>query len=133
MAASNPIRIDNSLYEQAAAEADKQKRSTPKQVEYWAELGQACDGLLSQADAVRLREGLLKLEPALTAPIDTETVFANLETARESGALTQQVTQAALIYQVSETHPGYLEQIGTDGQVRVGQFKNGTFKPLKQN
>ena len=131
MAASNPIRIDRSLFEQAAAEADRQKRSIPKQVEYWAELGQICDGLLSHADAIRLREGLLKIEPDNTAPIDTDAVFANLNAARNSGALTNSVTRAKVIYQISESHPGYLEQLEPDGNVVIGQFKSGKFQPKK--
>jgi len=131
MAASNPIRIDRSLFEQAAAEADRQKRSIPKQVEYWAELGQICDGLLSHADAIRLREGLLKIEPDNTTPIDTDAVFADLNTARNSGALTNSVTRAKVIYQISESHPGYLEQLEPDGNVVIGQFKSGKFQPKK--
>lgn len=131
MAASNPIRIDRSLFEQAAAEADRQKRSTPKQVEYWAELGQACDGVLSHADAVRLREGLLTLEPCESAPVDADAVFATLDAARISGSLRNKVTMAKTIYQVSEDHPGYLEQIEPDGNVIVGQFERGKFKPKR--
>ena len=129
MAASNPIRIDRSLMEQAAAEADRQKRSTPKQVEYWAELGQVCDGLLSHADAVRLREGLLKLEPCESAPVDADTVFTNLDAARTDGSLSNKVTTARTIFQVSEDHPGYLEQIKPGGNIIVGQFEGGKFKP----
>jgi hypothetical protein len=128
MAASNPIRIDRTLFEQAAAEADRQKRSTPKQVEYWAELGQACDGLLNHADAVRLREGLLKLEPCESAPVNPDSVFATLDDARDDGSLSNQVTTAKTIYQASDSHPGYLEQVNTDGEVIVGQFERGKFK-----
>jgi hypothetical protein len=129
MAASNPIRIDKELFEQAAAEADRQKRSIPKQVEYWAELGQICDGLITHADAIRLREGLLKIEPDDTTPIDADEVFADLDVARESRSLKNLITQAKAIYQASEQHAGYLEQIDTGGNVLVGQFKNGKFQP----
>jgi hypothetical protein len=129
MAASNPIRIDKELFEQAAAEADWQKRSIPKQVEYWAELGQICDGLITHADAIRLREGLLKIEPDDTTPIDADEVFADLDAARESRSLKNLITQAKTIYQASEQHAGYLEQIDTGGNVLVGQFKNGKFQP----
>jgi hypothetical protein len=131
MAASNPIRIDRSLFEQAAAEADRQKRSTPKQVEYWAELGQVCDGLLSHADAVRLREGLLKLEPCESTPVNAEDVFATLDANRDDGSLSHTVTSAKTIYQVSDQHPGYLEQIEPEGNVIVGQFERGKFRPKR--
>jgi hypothetical protein len=131
MAASNPIRIDRSLFEQAAAEADRQKRSTPKQVEYWAELGQVCDGLLSHADAVRLREGLLKLEPCESTPVNAEDVFTTLDANRDDGSLSHNVTTAKTIYQVSDQHPGYLEQIEPEGNVIIGQFERGKFRPKR--
>lgn len=130
MATSAPIRLDKELFAQAVAEAERQKRTAPKQIEYWAELGQALDGLLSREDVIRLREGLLRLEPANAAPADPDAIFAELEAARLGGALSERVTNARIIYQVSTRKRGYLEQKHPDGRVVVGQFKDGVFIPL---
>lgn len=130
MAASHPIRLDALLLEQAAAEAKRQKRTAPKQIEYWAELGRVLDGLLSREDAIRLREGLLRLEPRSASPVDPEEIFSDLEAARREGNLPDRVTKARVVYQASERRPGYLDQKHPDGRVVVGQFANGSFEPI---
>ena len=131
MSATAPIRLDKDLLADAATEAQRQKRTAPKQIEYWAELGQTLEGVLTREDLIQLREGLLRLEPVNAAPVSADDVFANLENARRKGSLQQQVTQARAIYQASESHPGYLEKIQANGQILIGRFENGKFHAHK--
>jgi hypothetical protein len=56
-----------------------------------------------------------------------------LEAQRQAGTLTQTVTSSTIKYQSSLTHPGYLEQIDQNGNVLVGQFKNGEFVSIDEH
>jgi hypothetical protein len=40
---SSPVRIKETLYEEARARASAEHRSTAEQVSYWATLGKACE------------------------------------------------------------------------------------------
>lgn len=129
MAATVPVRMDKELVAQASAEAERQKRTAPKQIEYWAALGQTLEGVIGQEDVIRLREGLLRLQPVNASPVDADRVFATVDAARTTSKRSTRVTSARVIYQASRDHPRYLEQIHADGRVIVGRFENGQFKP----
>ena len=58
--------------------------------------------------------------------VNPEELFRNLEIKRDYGTLAQQVTTNSFKYQVSVTHPGYLERI-ENGTITIGQFNNGEF------
>jgi len=62
--------------------------------------------------------------------IDIDTVFAELESDRKHKALKKDLTSSSIIYQISETHEGYLEQINENGDVLIGQFEDGVFRPI---
>ena len=128
MSSTAPIRLDKTLLAQAADEAERRKRTAPKQIEYWAELGQVLDGVLSREDAIRLRGGLLRLAPRDAQPVAADDVFSDLEYARTEGRLPARVTRARIVYQASTRAPGYLEQQHPDGRVVVGQFLDGVFQ-----
>ena len=130
MAATVPVRLDKKLIALAAAEAEHQKRTAPKQIEYWAALGQSLEGVLGRDDVIRLRAGLSRVEPVNAAPLDVDSVFAAVESARAVGDLSVHVTGARIIYQASRENPAYLEQIHPNGRIVVGRFEDGTFQPL---
>lgn len=131
MAVSSPLRLDHKLVEAAAAMAHLFKRTTPRQIEYWAELGRAVERELDAETVIALREGLaqLRVEPIQSVPLAADDVFAGLDVARDSGLLSQHISAAKLRYQASQVVPGLLEQIHPDGRVVVGQFRNGQFIP----
>ena len=126
---NGPIRLDPDLLTEAANEAVRQHRSTPKQIEFWAALGKAADGLLTQEDLLALRTGLLRLEVVDSPRINPTEVRQEVEASRDR--LKGEVTRARHVYQASLSHPGYIEQIHPDGLVVVGRFENGTFVPAK--
>ncbi|MBZ2168286.1 MULTISPECIES: ParD-like family protein [Marinobacter] len=126
---SSPIRLDPKLLQDAAAVGKVARRSTPQQIQYWAEIGQMVADSLSQEDLVALSQGLLtvKLERKDVQPPSTDTVLADVAQLSESGALTRQLTASGPVYQASASHPGYLEQVQPNGHVVVGYFENGVF------
>lgn len=131
MATSSPLRLDEKLVVAAAARGSLEKRTTPRQIEYWAELGRAIERDLDAQTLLAVREGLarIRVEPVSSQPVASEDVFAALELAQSSGRLSRDVSAAAIRYQASRSMPGLLEQIQADGKVVTGRFENGRFIP----
>lgn len=126
---SIPVRLDDRLVRHAAAEGQISHRSTPKQIELWAELGRRIADEVSPQDVLALTQGLKKLRlerVTVTAP-DTDRLWDQVDSARESGALSQQIQQDRVVYQASSRHPGYLEALHPDGTKVTGEFRDGVF------
>jgi hypothetical protein len=126
---SIPVRLDGRLVQEAAAEAQLNRRSTPKQIEFWAEIGQLVADKLAPEDLLALSQGLisLKLERVQVNPPDSAAIWETVEQARDSGKLARDLQQDRVVYQASSEHPGYLEALYPDGSRAVGSFKNGRF------
>ena len=128
---ASPLRLSAALVEAAEKEGALQKRSAPKQIEFWAELGKAVDGVIDAADVVAVIQGLrkIKVEPVKSMAVDARDVFDSLETIRESGGLAEKVTSAAVYYEASLSRPGLLDRvISRTGERQTGQFHKGVFK-----
>jgi len=134
MASSNPLRLDGELVRAAGAVARRNKRTVPRQIEYWAELGRAIEALVDPATLIALQEGLARLvvETASSEPVRPADVFADLEHTRADSSLSARVSPSRVRYQASEETPGYLEQIRPDGTKTVGQFRSGRFVAFKK-
>lgn len=126
---SMPVRLDQTLVRHAAAEAALNHRSTPKQIELWAELGQLIAGKINSEDLLALTQGLMELrvERIKGKPVPTDKLWQQLESDRQSGVLAQGVKTGRTVYQAHPERPGYLEEIKPDGSRRTGQFQNGRF------
>lgn len=129
MPTSHPLRLDRGLVKAAAREGEIFKRSIPRQIEYWAELGRAIAGQCDPLDLIKVREGLARLtiEPVKTTAVSSDTVFFDLEHARTNGELVGMVSATGPRYQASAANPGFLEQINPDGTRVVGKFSSGRF------
>ena len=128
---ASPLRLSAALVEAAEKEGAVQKRSAPKQIEFWAELGKAVDGVIDSADVVAVVQGLrkIKVEPVKSMAVDSRDVFDSLETIRESGGLAEKVTSAAVYYEASLSRPGLLDRVSSrTGERQTGQFHKGVFK-----
>ncbi len=128
---ASPLRLSAALVEAAEKEGAVQKRSAPKQIEFWAELGKAVDGVIDAADVVAVILGLrkIKVEPVKSMAVDSRDVFDSLETIRESGGLAEKVTSAAVYYEASLSRPGLLDRVSSrTGERQTGQFHKGVFK-----
>lgn len=127
---ANPLRIDSELVAAAERSAAVYKRSIPKQLEYWAELGRAIERVVSIEDIIAVKENIKKivLEPVAAKNADPNKVFASLEKKRKNGTLAQEVTSAAVYYEASLKHPGLIDRIDSaTGNRQSGYFQNGEF------
>jgi hypothetical protein len=128
---ASPLRLNAALIEAAEREGAVQKRSVPRQIEFWAELGKAVESVVGPADVVAVIQGIkrIKVEPVASIAVDPGDVFDSIETDRKSGALGKKVTSAAIYYQTSLSQPGLLDRVNAStGERQTGLFRNGEFK-----
>jgi len=127
--ALSPVRLQDDLMQAAKSTGKRFHRSTAEQIEYWADIGRKVSTVLDPDTLISIATGLtqVKVEPIYGKPINPDDVFNLLEAQRQQGTLTQTVTDSAIKYQSSLTQPGYLERIDQEGNILVGQFKNGEF------
>ena len=128
---ANPMRLSKALVEAAERESVIQKRSIPKQIEFWAELGKAVEGVMNPTDVVAATQGFkkIKVEPADSMAVKPRDVFDSIESSRRKGTLAAEVTSAAIYYEASLSRPGLLDRVNVStGERQTGQFHNGVFK-----
>lgn len=127
----SPLRLDEALIREAEAEARLHRRSVPKQIEYWADLGRRMSRLVSPEDLIQVQMGLRRIQFVDTQPppVDADAVFADMDARREQGALAKEVTGSAVVYQAVPGRAGVLERIDRDGRRQQGVFRNGEFVP----
>ncbi len=128
--ANSPIRLNSSLLEAAEREASFQKRSIPKQIEYWADLGRAVEHAIDRTDVFAVLQGIkrLKLEDVESPVVSPEEVFDDLQTRIEQGRISDRLTAAAFYFEASKSRPGLLDRVDTaTGSRQTGQFKGGKF------
>jgi hypothetical protein len=128
---ASPMRLNPELIAAAEREAVLQRRSTPKQIEFWALLGQAVQSVVDYSDIIAVTQGLKKIniEQVESKTVAADDVFADLEKTREKGNLSAKVTTAGIYYEASRSRPGLLDRVDTaTGKRQTGQFQNGKFK-----
>jgi len=127
----SPLRLSSDLIEAAKTEAMVQKRSIPMQIEYWAELGRAVEGIIDLKDVFAVMQGVktIRLESAFSAPIDPSDVFNDLEKNSSSKDVLSKLTAAPFYYEGSRRRPGLLDKVNVKtGERQTGHFENGEFK-----
>ncbi|KAF3979586.1 MAG: hypothetical protein HFP76_06610 [Methylococcales symbiont of Iophon sp. n. MRB-2018] len=131
---ASPIRLQAELMQVAATTAKRFHRSTAEQIEYWVDLGRTVASTLDPDVLLSVASGLtlIKTETVISKPIDPAVVFQALEDNRKAGTLQKSVTSSTVRYQASTTQLGCLEQIDSNGNSRIGQFKNGQFIELNR-
>lgn len=130
----NPVRLNPELIAAAERASLVQKRSVPKQIEFWATIGKAMENVIEYSDIFAILQGLKKItvEPVSPAAAAPDDVFADLEARRSGGELAQEVTEAGIYYEASRTHAGMLDQINAQtGERATGRFHNGEFEALQ--
>lgn len=129
---STPVRLDDHLVHEAETEGAAHKRSPPKQIEYWAEIGKVVAQTTSTSDLLALMQGFAEVS-VTTLPSATASpakVFAALERDRAQATLEKEVTGAKVWYEASLTQPGLLDRVQADGQRETGHFRDGEFIPI---
>ncbi len=133
MSTSSPLRLDATLVRQAKATARLYKRSLPRQIEYWAELGRSVESMLTLEQLIAIREGLaiINVDHRETGPVSSDEVFRDIEQQRADEELSKRVSGTSTRYQASDSHPGRLERIAADGTRTTGVFEDGRFVPVE--
>ena len=127
---ASPMRLNSDLIEAAKMEGMVQKRSIPMQIEYWAELGRAVEGIIDLKDVFAVMQGVktVRLESAFSAPIDPSDVFNDLEKNSGTKDLSSKLTASPFYYEASRSSPGLLDRVNVKtGERRTGHFENGEF------
>lgn len=128
---ASPMRLDAALIEAATRVAGFYKRTVPKQIEFWAELGRAVERVIGLEDVIAVTQGLKKitLTPLQSRSVDPDDVLEVLVSKRSRGVLAAEVTQASFYYEASQTRPGFLDRVErATGKRETGRFQNGEFK-----
>ena len=127
------LRLNDDLVREAEIEALIHKRSSPKQIEYWAQIGKIVARSASRSELLALLQGFAKVEvnPLGSEPVNPSDVFAAVETSRSDGSLSESVSNAGIKYEASQTQAGYLDRVSPGGVRETVLFKNGEFTPVK--
>ena len=128
------IRLEQELYNSAEIEAERLKRSTSKQVEYWCEIGRLVAHKLSEADIQALANDMasIKVEPSISSSIDVNQIFSEIDEKVKSGNVATILKSGRIYYERSISHPGLIDRVNLDGTRSSGNFKNGVFIELEQ-
>jgi hypothetical protein len=128
---SIPLRLNDELVHDAETEGLIHKRSAPKQIEYWAQIGKAVAGSATGSDLLALMQGFARVQviPQPSGPVDADELFSAVNQARADGGLRQTVSRARIRYESSRTRPGLLDRVFPDGHRETGRFRNGEFIP----
>jgi hypothetical protein len=128
---TSPLRLDSTLVAAAKREGSIKKRSAPKQIEFWAELGKAVEQVLDYNDVFAVIQGLkkIKVESVKSVAVDPAAIFNALEDSRRSKKLAEKVTSATVYFEASRRRPGLLDRVNSvTGDRQTGKFCNGEFK-----
>jgi len=128
---TSPLRLDSTLVAAAKREGSINKRSAPKQIEFWAELGKAVEHVLNYNDIFAVIQGLkkIKVESVTSQAVDTDDIFNALENSRQSEKLADNVTSAGVYFEASRSRPGLLDRVNAvTGERQTGRFYNGKFR-----
>ena len=130
---STAIRLDDQLVQAAEIEAANHKRTPPKQIEYWAEIGKAVSRSARSSDLLALMQGIAQVSilPPQSVSVASDNVFDQLEEDRQQGTLSQKIAKTNYRYEASQTRPGLLDRVELNGTRQTGHFRDGEFVPLK--
>ncbi len=128
---STALRLDDDLIREAELEGRLNKRTTPKQIEFWADIGKQVAELVNPGDLIAVKQGFARLQvkSAPSTPVEPDEVFEALERDRANERLSALVTRASVYYEASRTQPGLLDRVRPDGTRETGHFRSGEFIP----
>jgi hypothetical protein len=125
-----PLRLSKSLMVEAERKGLLNKRTVPKQIEYWAELGKTIEKVLSYEDIIAVMEGIknISVEPLKSQPVDPDEIFNSIEKNRKAKKLSYKLTSAPVYFEASIKHSGLLDRVdAATGKRQSGRFVNGEF------
>lgn len=118
MSQQKPIRLNSDLMRKAEQEAALEHRSVPRQIEYWASLGQLMSRMMTSDQRLALMQGLvtLRLEESRPTDLSMDSILQELESDRQSGRLPERVSEAPVRYGVDPDNPSTLVAYTAEGK-----------------
>ena len=119
---SQPVKLSDSLVLDARITAEVGQRSIAGQIEFWAGLGRAVDGLLRGREVLALRtaHAVRPLSECLGSVNSSEGRQRVVDYLR---------SQPFPHYEAAPDHRGLLVRIDADGTRTLGRFVNRRFEP----
>ncbi len=123
------LRLPEDLVSRAEQQSAVARRSVPKQIEYWAQLGQLLESSLSATDIHSLLSGEKFVASARLANCvvpDANAVLRELEAARQGGTLNVSLEKPEATYDIADDGET-LRRTTPDGRTELGTFVDGQF------
>ena len=127
---SHALRIDSEIFGEAKAAAAMAHRTTPKQLEYWAKVGQLLCEQVPESDIFSLLSGQKYIANVLikeNQDVAVDEILGQLEHDRLAGTLSGSVSKAAIKYDMPAKSDGLIRQVDENGNESFGSFENGHF------
>jgi len=119
---SQPVKLSDSLVLDARLTAEVAQRSIAGQIEFWASLGRAVEGLLRGREVFALR----KTDTARPLSECFESIDSSEGHKRVADYLESRPFPH---YEAAPQHPGLLVRTDADGTRTLGRFINRRFEP----
>jgi hypothetical protein len=131
----SPMRLNESLVNEAEIIAGVMHRSTAEQIEYWSEMGKRLSSTLTTEQAIEFMSGKANIIVNIPSQPDIDIMALSNEVELDSisGALSKELlAKGQTLYAPSYDSSGTLEAIEPNGNRTKGNFRNGKFKPLRK-
>jgi len=117
-----PVKLSDALVLDARLVGEAAERSIAGQIEFWARVGRAVEGLLRGDRVIQLKQrGEAVPLSGLLRTVDSKAGRARVEA--------QQATRPFPHFERAPGKPGLLVRIDEDGKRTVGRFVNREFRP----
>jgi hypothetical protein len=122
---AQPVKLSEDLVLDARLTAEVNERSISSQVEYWARLGRAVEGVMHTRSVLALKR-LGDVQPVSQSLAAAETPAGR---ARLQEVLAERPFPH---FEAARDRPGLLVKIDADGKRTLGRFINRVFTPTKR-
>jgi hypothetical protein len=117
-----PVKLSDALVLDARVVGEAAERSIASQIEFWARVGKAVEGVLRGDRVLRLKQrGEAVPLSALLESVDSKAGRARVKA--------QQAARPFPHFEQAPGKPGFLVRIDEDGKRTVGRFMNREFRP----
>jgi len=117
-----PVKLSDALVLDARVVGEAAERSIASQIEFWARVGKAVEGLLRGDRVLRLKQrGEVTPLSELLQSADSKAGRRRVEA--------QQAARPFPHFEQAPGRPGLLVKIDADGRRTVGRFVNRAFRP----
>jgi hypothetical protein len=120
-----PVKLSDALVLDARVVGKAAERSIASQIEFWARVGKAMEGVLRGDQVLRLKQR------GEAAPLSGLLGSVDSKAGRER-VKAQQAARPFPHFEQAPGKPGFLVKIGADGKRIVGRFVNRAFRPASR-